>query len=348
MNRVCEVCKKEFFSKQKRETCGKTCQYTLVGARQNPQVEKFFKNIYKVVDFEIIRKKVEEEHYAPFMVWDMLKRDYSFVFEDYNISKKSFRKYLMKFVKFDSKKYNKQQNCWKLQYKYPKDWSAEDLLREQKRIAREGQKATIKIRKSKENFIPQYTLSYWLQKSDNDIIEAEKLLQNYKQSISPCCVSFYLRKGYSEEEAKNIISKHAAIRGLKGLKKTQKPQTEKIIKKFLKKNNISYSSQFKISLLEGEKLYRTLWYVYDFFVKDFNLIIECQGNYWHANPTFFSKDSLIKYPSQRKEISVQEIWELDKHKKGVAVARGFEYIAFWEDDIKNGKAERYLLEFLRN
>jgi G:T-mismatch repair DNA endonuclease (very short patch repair protein) len=36
-----------------------------------------------------------------------------------------------------------------------------------------------------------------------------------------------------------------------------------------------------------------LVYVPDFYIKKYNLVIECYGNYWHANPMFYSKDDLI-------------------------------------------------------
>ncbi len=69
-------------------------------------------------------------------------------------------------------------------------------------------------------------------------------------------------------------------------------------------------------------------WVFDFYLPDFNFIIECQGDYWHANPLKFEENKLNEVQlknmdrDKRKKIFIQEnkieslfLWECDIHKE---------------------------------
>ena len=51
-------------------------------------------------------------------------------------------------------------------------------------------------------------LEYWIKHCNGDIKTAEQSFENYKKTSSPKCIDFYLKKGYSQEAAEELISKH--------------------------------------------------------------------------------------------------------------------------------------------
>lgn len=51
-------------------------------------------------------------------------------------------------------------------------------------------------------------LEYWIKKTNGNVELAELLFDDYKKSSSPKCIDFYLKKGFTAQEAKELISKH--------------------------------------------------------------------------------------------------------------------------------------------
>ncbi|MBR4590232.1 MAG: hypothetical protein IKO36_06160, partial [Bacteroidaceae bacterium] len=89
--------------------------------------------------------------------------------------------------------------------------------------------------------------------------------------------------------------------------------------------NISYTRQFHI---KGST------HPYDFRLCDTKIIIEINGNYWHANPTMYSKESILNFPGRRK-IKAEDIWNRDKKFIEFANKNNFKVIEIWESDMKN-------------
>ena len=69
---------------------------------------------------------------------------------------------------------------------------------------------------------------------------------------------------------------------------------------------------------------------YDFRIG--NLLIEVQGDFWHANPKLYAEDDILNFPGKKK-VAVLSIWEKDKRKKDLTASRGFEILYLWEDEI---------------
>jgi very-short-patch-repair endonuclease len=91
---------------------------------------------------------------------------------------------------------------------------------------------------------------------------------------------------------------------------------ENKIRQFLIKNNLNFQINYPISIFRA-----------DFYLFDYNLVIECDGDYWHANPMFYSKDNL-------DSIQIKNI-DRDKRKELFLNENNFNYLRFWENDIKN-------------
>lgn len=76
------------------------------------------------------------------------------------------------------------------------------------------------------------------------------------------------------------------------------------------------------------------YYKYDFTIPILKLIVEFNGDVFHANPKIYKINDRPN-PFNR-EITAGEIWEYDKHKIKVAKKeRDFDVIVIWEYDYKN-------------
>jgi len=87
---------------------------------------------------------------------------------------------------------------------------------------------------------------------------------------------------------------------------------EKKVKEFLDTNRIKYEYQKSLDR-----------WTFDFSIG--NILIECNGNYWHGNPKFYNK------LNKMQEITI----ERDKQKSNYATSHGFNLLILWENDINN-------------
>lgn len=94
----------------------------------------------------------------------------------------------------------------------------------------------------------------------------------------------------------------------------QKTSIEKAMEELLQEMNLNYKYSFIIEKRQ-----------YDFLLTDYNIIIECDGDYWHANPKFFPEPK--DWQIERQEI--------DREKNRIAEDSGYIILRFWEDDINN-------------
>jgi len=72
-------------------------------------------------------------------------------------------------------------------------------------------------------------------------------------------------------------------------------------------------------------------YFYDFFLPEYNLIIEYNGTYWHGDPAKYKKNDLIHY--KFGDITASDIWEKDKKKIDHAKTVGYNVEVWWERDF---------------
>lgn len=71
--------------------------------------------------------------------------------------------------------------------------------------------------------------------------------------------------------------------------------------------------------------------VYD--IKHNNLVIEFNGDYWHANPKIYNKDAVIRGKK------VVDIWHKDMLKLKTATDSGFQTYVVWELEFKTNKED---------
>jgi G:T-mismatch repair DNA endonuclease (very short patch repair protein) len=97
----------------------------------------------------------------------------------------------------------------------------------------------------------------------------------------------------------------------------------------LVKKNSSIEVKIENFLLEEKiafiKQHRKSKFVFDFFIEKANLVIECQGDYWHANPAKYDILKLNKV--QEKNV------ERDIRKKQYLKENSINSLFFWECEI---------------
>ncbi len=101
------------------------------------------------------------------------------------------------------------------------------------------------------------------------------------------------------------------------------------ISNLLIENNIKFETQFYIYY--DNNRYKS----YDFYLKDFNLLIEADGDYWHVNPNKYSTDSILTEAQIKNTIN-------DTFKNELAKKHNHNLVRFWETDI-NKKNFKYKL-----
>ena len=76
-------------------------------------------------------------------------------------------------------------------------------------------------------------------------------------------------------------------------------------------------------------------YELDIYFPDLRLAIEYNGDYWHANPKYYSEDETINIKGT--EYLVSEIWKRDRKKLEYCNNKNITLVTIWEDDWTNNK-----------
>jgi G:T-mismatch repair DNA endonuclease (very short patch repair protein)/ribosomal protein L40E len=137
-------------------------------------------------------------------------------------------------------------------------------------------------------------------------------------------------KTHTEECKKRIskVCKNRYVTGIAKISYNKISKPEKEIAKKLTELNVDFEKQFHI---------KGIPYWYDFYLPKHNLIIEFQGDYWHANPLKYKSGTILKIRGRLK--LVDDIWERDKIKKEASENAGYKFLAIWESDYKKSGIE---------
>jgi G:T-mismatch repair DNA endonuclease (very short patch repair protein) len=71
-------------------------------------------------------------------------------------------------------------------------------------------------------------------------------------------------------------------------------------------------------------------YNYDIIFPE-RIILEIQGDFWHANPNIYKETDILNFPKRKR--TAKEIWEYDKRKRQIAEKKGYKVIYIWETEI---------------
>jgi very-short-patch-repair endonuclease len=114
------------------------------------------------------------------------------------------------------------------------------------------------------------------------------------------------------DDEKNAIIKRLNVAMIQSKKPTK---IEIKVNDFLSSLNLSFKKNYIINN-----------FLVDFYLLDYNIVLECDGDYWHANPKFF--DNKILTNAQIKNI------DRDIRKNKMLREENIKYLRFWEYDIK--------------
>jgi len=107
------------------------------------------------------------------------------------------------------------------------------------------------------------------------------------------------------------------------------------VRNILDSNSIMYTPQ---RFINGKS--------YDILLNFTNIVVEINGDYWHANHEKYLPDDEISYHNIGK-IKASSVWERDRKKKENAEKYGYKVIYIWESEInrakKNGNLDFFIL-----
>ena len=131
--------------------------------------------------------------------------------------------------------------------------------------------------------------------------------------------------GVKEGPKRYLKWKEGILKGFKH-KDNNKSKIEKQIFEYLKEKYLEKVSHQKRIVNENTGRY----FFYDICFEKAKIIIEVNGNYWHANPALYEPDEIINFPYGK--VSAKEVWESDEKKKKVAIENGYKVFVVWEND----------------
>lgn len=174
------------------------------------------------------------------------------------------------------------------------------------------------------------TLEYWLDKTDGNIQESEKLLKDRQTTFS----------------LDKCIEKYGKTKGTEIWKKRQEKWKSKVFNEntHISRGTSIISEDFfndlksrldsNYSILEGknEKFIHdgSQAFKYDFTIKETKKIIEFNGDYWHCNPSKYEES----YYHSVKNKTAKDIWKYDRYKKELAESHNYTMLTIWESDYK--------------
>jgi very-short-patch-repair endonuclease len=173
-----------------------------------------------------------------------------------------------------------------------------------------------------------------IKKSRKDPELGKKISRGVKGKPKPKPEGFGTGRIHSEEtrEKMSRTAKQKWESGEIGNKKHYTSKLEEKFKIILELLNINHQQHFYAKDIKA---------FYDFYLPEYNILIEVDGDFWHCHPDLFLNP---KYESQKYNL------ERDKEKNQWASENGYTLLRFWENDINNNikQVKQTLLESLKN
>ncbi|MFW6281452.1 MAG: hypothetical protein ACOC1O_01485 [bacterium] len=227
-----------------------------------------------------------------------------------------------------------------------KGYSEEEAIRIAKKQLKYMQnEAYRKLKESPEKYKGCFNtqLEYWLKKTDGDLEKAEELLRERQATNT---IKYYIEKygdkgyDYWRERNKNWslkvekMYKNGEFKNPRfdpdntnAISKIEKEFLDNLVK-HLYNNGIKSKKQLRLKKEDGT------YYMYDFVVEN-KIVIEFNGDFWHANPKFYNENYIHPVLNE----SAKEIWKKEEKKLNLLEKNGYEYIIVWEHEYKENKEE---------
>lgn len=326
---ICKICKIGFN--------GVNHKKALNGHLKFCSAREEFMKMYFLTEENLENKLIECGSVSQFILKYPFKRSNTFfykVFKEYNIDTSIKKASNSKQVKekrivTNLKKYGSEHNFCK-DHPSRKKW--EKRMLEEEGITNVFQRDSVK-QKSKETMLSKYKVEHNSQhpkfKSDlNGFIlrygekEGELLyVKTCFEKGKSLRLNYYIEK-YGDEEGLLKYQERIKKSFFGVLNNRSVSQLSIKIAKVLNELNILYDEEF---IIQENDMTR----IYDFKIG--NILIELNGDFWHANPEKYLSNDLLNFPGQ--EVKASFLWEKDKIKKELAEKKGYEVVYFWEKEI---------------
>ena len=183
------------------------------------------------------------------------------------------------------------------------------------------------------------TKEYWIKRGYN---ENESLI---KAKENNCwCVEYWIKRKYNKETfytfKENMYKKSNKILGI-GISNVSKFFFKSLIKSL--KLNQKYIDDFIFTFVTKGYEKCMLGFFPDFIDENKKLIIEFNGNPWHANPLYY-KENDFPHP-YNLNITAKEIWEKEKIKLKKYKDAGYTTFIVWETDDKKTVINEIITKF---
>jgi very-short-patch-repair endonuclease len=157
-------------------------------------------------------------------------------------------------------------------------------------------------------------IKFWYDPNNKD--RTDKIKQNNKLLTQKWW------NNLNDEQKNSIIQKRKIVNS----------RLESKISEILMYLNIGFSTQKFINR-----------FAYDFLINSTKILIEVNGDFWHANPDLYEPDFILHHPNKR--ISAKDLWNKDLVKKINAEKEGYTVIYIWESEIRK-KTDNELIELI--
>jgi very-short-patch-repair endonuclease len=139
------------------------------------------------------------------------------------------------------------------------------------------------------------------------------------------------RKGRKHSQSTKDKMSDSAIKNILKSGKVKRSKLEYKFETLLELLQIHFQHSFYISSIKK---------IYDFYLPDYNILIEIDGDFWHCNPIKHSEPVC-----KTQEINIIN----DKFKTEWAQTNGYKLLRFWENDINNNilEVKKTLLENIK-
>lgn len=119
----------------------------------------------------------------------------------------------------------------------------------------------------------------------------------------------------TDEEKSKMLSKV-----IRGNKQTSKLETR--FSKALSRLRVSFEPHV---IVEGKN--------FDFKINKSNILVEVNGDFWHANPAKYKSNDVMNFPGG--DVRAYAVWNKDRTKIEMATARGHKVLIIWESEMKS-------------
>jgi hypothetical protein len=182
-----------------------------------------------------------------------------------------------------------------------------------------------------------------------------------KSKTSAFNKNFWIKRGLSEKDSiKKVrdISDNSSLDYFRRIYKYEDIAKREFLK-LHKRRNVKFNNASKESLIYFTKLTSILiengikyddilygvedksehfifhdkgWYLYDYTILSYKIIIEYNGEKWHPNPMRMTLENWSKWKCISSGISADEKYKKDEKKKKHAMDNGYSFLEIWSDD----------------